>query len=382
MNDPFDVVIVGGGFVGYCAALALAQLNDTLKIALVESTIQSKESLRAIALNARSCAILMELGIDLSVAYPIKSVHVSQQGRFSALRIHAQELNVPELGRIILAHHLFQLLHRRLHDTPVSILNGTTLVGLTKQEQGWQIRCQAHEMITLNAKLLIAADGSDSKIRHLLRIPIDQDHAGYDAIGCHTEVSGDLNQVAYQRFTSRGILALLPLDQHRAAMVWTGSRIIDLMTQTDSDFLKQLQHYFGYRVGRFLSVTPRQRQSLKTFYASQQFKKDLVLLGNAAHTLLPIAAQGLNLALCDLASLMALIVENFDRHRNLGSDLERYASLRINPQRNLLRFTNCLPKLFACDFAPINALRSVGLFSLDAIPIFKKNFAQWLMGFA
>jgi 2-octaprenyl-6-methoxyphenol hydroxylase len=379
MNDPFDIVIVGGGFVGYCAALALAKFNNTLKIALVESMIQSQESLHAIALNARSCAILMELGIDLSVAHPIKSVHVSQQGRFSALRIHAKELNVPELGRVILAHHLLRLLHERLQ-THVSILNGT-LVGLTKQE-GWQIRCQAQEIVTLNAKLLIAADGSDSKIRHALSIPIHQDHARYDAIVCHTQVSGDLNRVAYQRFTSRGILALIPLDQHRAAMVWTGSKISDLMTQTDSDFLRQLQHYFGYRVGRFLSVTPRQRRSLKTFYAPQQFKKDLVLLGNSAHTLLPIAAQGFNLALCDLASLMALIVENFDQHRNLGSNLERYASSRINPQRNLLRFTNCLPKLFACDFMPINALRSAGLFALDAIPIFKKNFAQWLMGFA
>ncbi len=401
-EDVFDCVIVGAGIVGSCAALAL--ISAGLRVAVIEACpliANPSPAARVLALNTRSVTLLDDLGVwkDLySEANIIEHLQVSRRGHFTAVRIGANECHVPFLGYVVLADRLLAALYRvlfdRLPQSHLQLIYPACLETLVRCDLGWKLDCVSNDrkQRTLYARLLIAADGTFSKVREL--VGISTKILTCDRTALVSRVRFTVNAArscVYQRFTDRGVLAILPFSANEAGLIWTGkSACVTPLAECSADiFLKEIQDYFGYRLGRFEQVTERLLQPLQTRYARQQVQKNLVLLGNAAHTLSPLAAQGLNLGLHDLAQFIQILTELCDSKSAIASLhdqdsgwLMRYAEARRRQQRCLLQFTEQLENLLSFNFWPLNLVRALALFTLDSVLPCKRRFAHAFMGFA
>ncbi|MDQ8040015.1 MAG: FAD-dependent monooxygenase [Rickettsiella sp.] len=400
MNQDCDILIIGAGIVGVSLVLALSHLP--LRIALIEQvpinystdSIVTTES-KPIALNYGSIRLLQSLlpGIDLlAYANPIKSVHISKQACFAAARINAKEMGVSALGYVVPAAQLGLVLTKALlHLTKVSklinftIFNPAQCQALLKTRQGWEalVTTKKGELQTVSARLVIAADGSNSIVRKLLDIGIKEQKEGQMALVTTIKLTRHHCHRAYQRFTDQGVLAFLPLLENKVGLVWTGGQLIKaLQSLTESDFLARLQLLFGYRLGRFLERGASTIYPIKSFIAESQVQPGLILLGNAAHTLSPIAAQGLNLALQDMAELVDVLTKSFAAKKDLVDPCigQTYLTARLDIQEQLLKFTENLGGLFKETFGPLTLIRNSGLLAFDLVFPLKRNLSRRLMG--
>ena len=196
------------------------------------------------------------------------------------------------------------------------------------------------------------------------------------------------HQVAYERFTKHGPLALLPMSDNRCALVWThhpaeAKRILDL---SETEFLNELQPCFGKRLGSFLKAGKRSAYPLRLVKAQEQVRNRLALIGNAAHTLHPIAGQGFNLGLRDVATLAQIISDACSPHNADQPDigalaiLEHYSKWRLRDHRQVIGFTNTLVETFSNRFPPLAIARNLGLIATDIIPPLKHTIAKHSMG--
>jgi 2-polyprenyl-6-methoxyphenol hydroxylase-like FAD-dependent oxidoreductase len=183
-------------------------------------------------------------------------------------------------------------------------------------------------------------------------------------------------------------MAMLPLSdydgQHRSALVWARSTGIaeQLMASSDTDFLHSLQKIFGYRLGRFKSIGKRGSYSLVLGIASEQARRNVLLMGNSAHSLHPVAGQGFNLSLRDAATLASIVQRAREDSRPIGSleVLEEYYQEQLSDQRNTLIFSDSLTKSFGCASSLAALGRNTGLLTLDLIPGLRQRFARFGMG--
>lgn len=390
----YDVVIVGAGLVGSSLAIALSDLP--IRIALIEANPQAMQvepnpDSRPLALTYGSSRILETIGlwpILQKQATPIASVHISDRGHFGFTRIHAKEEQVPALGYVIPASILVAEINQCLlskNTQNLTLIHPAKVENLEFKDPDWQITVKSASTIqTLQAKLVIAADGTYSTIRQLLNIEtVSQEH-DQAALATIVTLAKPHKQIAYERFTENGALAMLPLPGLRYGCVWTApkAQIETLATLSDNDFLAELQHYFGYRLGRFLAMTKRQTHPLNKLYAKQPIQSGLALIGNAAHTLHPIAAQGLNLGLREVGALTEMIVKAIKTGQSPG-DLALLQAFTKNCQQSIawtMSFTDKLTHLFAHDFFPLAFARNSGLLTLDFLPLLKHRLAKRLMG--
>jgi 2-octaprenyl-6-methoxyphenol hydroxylase len=401
MKQNYDILIIGAGIVGASLVLALSHLP--LRIALVEQApfherdpIPDTES-KPIALNYTSIRILQTLIPWAELApysTPIETVHISEQGCFAAARIKAKDMGVSALGAVIPAAQLGWMLTKTLRklaagDTKrlsLALFNPARCEALLKTEQGWQVQIKVKEgMQTICAPLVIAADGSHSIVRELAGIKIrGQDKAGQMALVTTLTVARHHRHIAYQRFTHQGVLACLPLLGNSVGFIWTAAQpIIEKQHALPaSDFLAQVQQLFAYRLGRFLERGQMRVYPVKSFSAEPQAKEGLLLLGNAAHTLSPIAAQGLNLALQDVAALVDILAKALRMKKEWAdpSIIQRYLTARLPKQKQLIRFTDNLESLFQEKFTPLTLLRNSGLLVFDLVSPLKRNVLRRLMG--
>jgi 2-octaprenyl-6-methoxyphenol hydroxylase len=393
----YDILIIGGGIVGISLVSALSHLP--LRIALIEQKPLSIDSQkdwggRPIALNYASSRILKNLipWSDLAAHInPIETVHISEQGRFAAARIKAREMNVPVLGYVIPANALMRIFTQALMQKAalmpltLHVLNPAQCVALTKHHMSWQaVIKQNDQSLTLFARLVIAADGSHSSTRQLVGIDIQNVNEGQTAVSTTLHMAHPSAHTAYQRFTKQGIIAGLPLLGNKLGFVWTAPNalIAELTLLNPSDFLTRIQHVFAYRLGKFLAYDTPSVSPIKSFIAAPQAQPGFILLGNAAHTLSPIAAQGLNLALQDMASLVDILTKVLDTTKDLADPRisQDYLTARLPVQKQLLRFTEHLPNIFKLQFGPLTLLRNSGLLAFDLIPYLKRNTSRRLMG--
>lgn len=393
----YDVVIVGAGLVG--TSLAIALQNLSLKVALIDATPLKHEMPNAdgksIALTEGSARILQALNVWQQLANyttNIDTVHISHRGQFGFTRIHAREENVTALGYVIPANRLTYVLNKILADlldsstSYLTLFNPATVQSLNYSNSCWQINLTTENKIeTLQARLLVAADGTHSTIRQLLDIPVRTSDHRHSAIATTLALDNPHRSIAYERFIEQGAIALLPLKNDRqAGLVLTGEQtLIDqLQALNDAEFLKQAQYYFGYRAGKFLQLGQRYSYPLKMLYAEEQIKPGLVLIGNAAHTLHPIAAQGFNLGLLDVAWLTQTLSAAISAKQDYAdlSVLKPYAEITQLKQQRTMQFTNALTRIFTYDFLPINLIRNSSLLALDLLPPLKHAFAKRLMG--
>jgi 2-octaprenyl-6-methoxyphenol hydroxylase len=387
----YDLIIVGGGLVGGSLACALGRAG--LRVALVEAVANAARNApcydeRVIALSWGSRRILDAIGLWDHLAWgaePILRVHVSDRGHGGCAHLDQAEEGVPALGYVVPARLIGQAIQAQLGG--VDVLCPARLIGFRLQEDRVDVEvASAGESRLLSAALLVAADGGNSAIRQRLGFEALERRYGQDAI--ITTVTPDRPQpgVAFERFTATGPLALLPMTEGRYSLVWTSleTETAEILGLDDRAFIERLQARFGYRLGGLDRPGRRLAYPLKLMLTEHPVRQRLVLIGNAAHTLHPVAGQGLNLGLRDLAALAQIAT---DRVR-AGSDpgipaaLEDYGRLRGHDQTRTGLATDFLAHLFVNPWPPLRLGRTLGLLGLDLVPGVRHRLAAHFMGIA
>jgi 2-octaprenyl-6-methoxyphenol hydroxylase len=401
MNDStdkqYDIVIAGGGMIGASLALALSPLG--LRIAVVEAVARGEAQQpsfddRSTALSRSTQRMFEAMGLwddVISAATPIRRIHVSDRGRFGFSHIDAAEQGVEALGYVVINRVLGEVLQSALAKSEaVDVMCPARVVDLDVGGDfavaGIETDAGRHEKLC--GELLVAADGANSALRPMMGICARKSDYGQHAVIGNLLPEKPLENCAYERFTDQGPLALLPVADDRAAFVWTVSshdadRVLGL---DDETFLTELQEAFGYRVGRFSRVGKRSAYPLSLSKALRLTAERGVLVGNSAHGLHPVAAQGFNLGMRDVAALCDCIADA--RSSNTTADLGdpdllgRYAQWRRNDQGKLVRLTDGIVRLFGSSSPPLRAARNIGMLGFDIIPGVRSLFARHMMGLA
>jgi 2-octaprenyl-6-methoxyphenol hydroxylase len=397
-NTDYDLIIIGGGMVG--ASLACALANQPLKVAIVEAVPYQTDNQpsyddRAIALSFGSRRIFDGLALWPEISQhttAINRIHVSDQGRFGFARLDNKQENVDALGYVITARNLGRtLVHQlgqlknltlispaKLTDLKLGDDHATAVINVGEKKNG--------STETITASLIVAADGGNSAVRQLLDIQTTDHDYNQTAITANITPELPHQHVAYERFTQHGPLALLPMEDNHCALVWTHSpkEAERLLGLNDEEFLNELQPCFGKRLGEFLKTGKRSAYPLKLVKAQEQVRNRLALIGNAAHTLHPIAGQGFNLGLRDVATLAQIICDanKETQHQDFGSLelLKQYAQWRTRDHRQVIGFTNTLVSTFSNHFPPLALARNLGLIATDIIPPLKHALSKHSMG--
>ena len=376
-----DILIIGGGLTG--AALMLALENKGFSTLLVEANaltdrINADFDARTLAISPASVRILQMLGVWpllANIATPINSIYVSEQGRFGTACIeHPAD---KELGFVIEMQHLNRAMHQLLDHKKTMV--PATLTALDSVSGVVTIHQAGIETI-LRAGLIVAADGAQSSVRRLSGLDVSVKEYSQEAIIANIGLNRSHGNRAYERFTRSGPIAMLPMTDDRAALVWAlrpedASR---LMALDDNNFLRQLQQVFGYRLGRFNKTGQRVVYPLRQIVMNRQIAWPLVFIGNAAHTLHPVAGQGFNLGLRDVASLAQCITE----HGLDAGMLDNYQAMRRYDHASIIQMTDGLVTIFTNRTPGLGLLRGLGLMAMDASPVLQQVLTHHAGGFS
>lgn len=390
--NTYDILIGGGGLVG--ASLACALSGHGLRIGLIEAVPYGEADQpayddRALALAAGTQRIFSALGLWSALAAhatPIHRIHASDRGRFAFVRLDRAEEGVPALGYVALGRDLGAVLGARLAQLDdVELICPARVIGVDFTAAAAQVRIEtAAGDKSLTTRLLVAADGAHSTLRELLAIPTTVAEYGQTALIANITPERAHANIAYERFTDTGPLALLPMSDNRCALVWTlrDDQVDAVMALDDAAFLARLQERFGRRLGRLLRVGKRAVYPLRLVRARESVRPRLALIGNAAHTLHPIAGQGFNLGLRDVAALAEVLLDARRAGKDIGAlaVLQRYADWRRDDHRRVIAFTDGLTRLFTNPFPPVVRARDIGMLALDLCPPAKRIFAKLTMG--
>lgn len=399
-NSSCDIIIVGGGMVGISLALLLEAQHDW-NILLVEAqeignpvdgAYSPSFDARSTALSWSSREIYQSMGLWPQLephVSNIAQIHVSDRGHMGLTRIDAQETDVDALGYVVENHRLGAALLAQLQQTQIELRGSTTVAGVKALASGMQLTFADGQ--TVHGSLLVVADGAGSSTAEKLGIHSDSTAYNQSGIIANISLAQPHNAVAYERFTEHGPLALLPLTNFqgrpRSALVWTQpqDQVEELMTADDETFLARLQEQFGYRLGRFEAVGERISYPLALTRSTEQVRRHLVVMGNAAHSLHPVAGQGFNLSLRDAATLSEVLAKALTESPGAIGDLatlQQYYEKQSADQRNTVLFSDSLPKVFGLSSSLAAAGRNSGLLAMDLIPALRGRFARFGMGLA
>ena len=422
-------IVVGAGLVGAVQALLLAKSG--CKVTVVEQrSFRSKWdaanplSDRTVALSGRSIQLLDQSGLWPAIpACPIKTVHVSEQGKFGSVKIKAEKLNMDALGYVVSNAAFESYLHQCLRAaTEIELIEGASVASIQHDKKNVSLKVEMQGANkTIDAEVLIAADGTGSVSRSLLGIEVEERDYHQCAVLANVSTSAPHGFNAFERFTRDGPLALLPLEEFVEtgqvrlgqpskldsgeldpgkpdsgkpdsgnlgsdklwSLIFTSAEkdAAELKDMPDSQFLNLLQEKFGGRLGRFDRIGSRVVTPLKLTVCSEQTLGRCVLIGNAARTLHPVAGQGLNLALRDVFELASCLVatDNADVCRAL----ESFVSKRRRDQWVITRQTDILARVFTDTLPfqlPVSAARHASLLLLDHVDPLKKTFATLNLG--
>lgn len=391
-----DIAIVGGGMVGLSLAAALRDLPlDVVVIEPVPAGSDTQPSFddRTTALSNGSRRILEGIGVWPRVAAeatPIKRIHVSDRGRFAMARLSADEQGVPALGHTLTNRVLGVALAAVCRDAKrLEILCPASVTGVEPGAECVRLVVDGAWQGVIEARLVVAADGAKSAVRTAFGVESTVWDYDQHAVIANIAVEKFHDFVAYERFTEQGPIAVLPLGDGRCTIVWTlaPEAAKAVMALDEHGFLLALQERFGYRLGRFTRVGRRRAYPLSLTRSSRQVVARAAIIGNAAQGLHPIAGQGFNLGLRDVATLAEVIADDLVE-RGTQADpgaaavLERYAEWRRADRRTVIAFTDGLVRLFGNPLAPVRAARGASLLLFDLLTPAKQAFARVTMGLA
>lgn len=379
LNVTDDIVIVGGGPVGATLALMLGQQGIRVTVLEARPKGAAYDEKRALALSSGSREMLEKLGvwqhIKASVTN-INTIHISQQGSLGRAILRAQEHQLEALGYVVYYGALVQALDEALKKCPtIEFVYAAQAQKIAHYADFSTVDFQQNNINQhLNSRLVVLADGGRSldEIEGLTR---ETKAYGHDALIAKISAELPHNSIAYERFTPQGPMALLPNGERDFSLVWTGKSdyVASLMQLSDAEFLEQFHAAFGDRVGKFLSVGKRLTFPLKLSKLLETDFQHLVVIGNAAQTMHPVAGQGFNVGMRDAESLANIVLATpFERLGNANM-LAEYQKMRTKDTRNGLIFTDFLVNIFSNDLIGLHPLRSLGL---GVFELFKpaKNF--------
>ncbi len=384
-----QLAIVGGGLVGASLALALqaGARARGWRIVLVEpfapgNAWQPSYDARSSALSYGSRQIFERLGLWPALAEraeAITQIQVSDQGRFGATRLSAADEGVPALGYVLENAWMGHCLWRALDPEVVEWRCPAEVTRMEALDDGY--RLFLGDDSSLDCDLAVLADGGRSGLREQLGIAVR--HSPYDQsalIANITPAEGHAGQ-AFERFTEQGPLALLPMPDKRCALVWTRPPVDAERLQRipEREFLGELQQAFGYRLGALRQVGARHVYPLALVEATEQVRPHLVILGNAAHSLHPVAGQGFNLSLRDAQALAETLLAGGEQPGDFAG-LQRYLARQSQDQALTVGFSDRVTRLFGRDESLLVAGRTLGLLGLDLLPPAKRWFARQAMG--
>ena len=391
-ENHFDLIIIGGGLAG--VSLACALRNSSLTIAVVEAYALNADTQpsyddRTVALSYGSRCIFDAMGLwsELAAfAEPINTIHISDRGHFGVSRLSKEQENVEALGYVLENRSIGQQLYSVMNEaTNIHLYCPAELEALqqTETQVSVDIVCQG-KSLSLTAALLVAADGNNSQVMQLLNIGSSRKNYQQSALIANITPGKKHQNVAYERFTETGPLAFLPMTQNRCSVVWTlkPEQADYLYAMDDDDFLAQLQQRFGFRLGQLKKAGKRHIYPLFLQVASQMSQGRVAIIGNAAHSVHPVAGQGFNLALRDVALLAELMVDAKQAGNDIGLPvlLQQYVSLREEDSKRVYRFTDVLVKTFSNSITPLAHARALGLLMVDVLPDIKHQLAMQSMG--
>jgi len=390
----YDVLIVGGGMVG--ASLACALRESALRIGVIEAVPlaaadQPSYDDRTIALAYGSRRVFegLDLWRDIAPgATPIERIHVSDRGHFGFTRLAAVDAGLPALGYVVANRVLGAALLKRLEVSKnIDWLCPAEMRDIRLQPTYAQVDVRHLDTdMTLTARLVVAADGAHSAVRTAVGIEVARTEYRQTAVVTNVTAGVPHHNTAYERFTDTGPLALLPLSGERCAVVWSvrGEETPTILGWNDEEFLQHLQGRFGDRLGNFTRVGKRAAYPLALTRVREHVRQRLALIGNAAHTVHPVAGQGFNLGLRDVAALSEILVDAVRAGADIGDalTLHRYADWRRRDNQAIAAFTNGLIRIFSNDVPPLALTRNAGLIAVDLMPGVKRGFIRMTSGLA
>ena len=384
-----NLAIIGGGLVGASLALALqaGARARGWKIVLIEpfapgNAYQPSYDARSSALSYGARLIYEHLGLWQAIAErgePIKDIHVSDRGRFSTARLSASEEGVPALGYVVENAWLGQCLWKSLDPDVISWRCPAEVIHMQPLEDGY--RLTLNDETTLECDLAVLADGGRSGLREQLGIHVRQQAYNQSALIANITPSQPHGGMAFERFTDEGPMALLPLPDNRCALVWTrlGMDAQRLAALDERSFLSELQGVFGYRLGTLKQVGARHLYPLTLIEAQEQVRPHLAVLGNAAHSLHPIAGQGFNLSLRDAQALADALLASDKKPGDLATLLSYQQAQKLDQQLTI-GFSDKVTRVFGSEQPLVSFGRNLGLLGLDLVPPAKRWFARQAMG--
>ncbi|CAG68009.1 MULTISPECIES: 2-octaprenyl-6-methoxyphenyl hydroxylase [Acinetobacter] len=396
-----QVIIVGGGMVGLSLALMLAKQKIAVK--LLEAIrypdyddanlapYHSSFDARNTALSRRSVQIYQKLELWNALqqhATPILQVHITEQGSFGKARLTAEQEKVESFGQVIENAWLGRVLLTEVREqTLIELIDGIEVTALHQDAEKVFIEAKrGDEQLSLSSQLVIAADGRDSFCRQALGIGADVHDYDQVAIVTAVQTSKPHQHIGFERFSELGPLALLPLPgEYRRSVVWPvkkGTESEWLGEDNDQHFLNALQQTYGDRAGKFEKTGKRFSYPLSQVLAHKQAVGRVVLMGNAAHTIHPVAGQGFNLCLRDADVLVRYLLQQLATSNDIGQpeNLLAYEQARLKDQQRVIRFCDSVVRGFSHQNPILKLLRNTGLIAFDVIPGIKPLVANYAMG--
>lgn len=387
-----DIIIVGGGMVGLSLALMLAKQNIQVKLLEAikypnyteqELTYHSSFDARNSALSRRSVQIYQKLGLWEKLqqhATPILQVHITEEGSFGKARLLAEQEKVESFGQVIENAWLGRVLLTQVRQNPnIELIDNVQVTQLVQNDDMVTITAkQGDQTLQLSSSLVVAADGRDSFCRKALGIGVDEHDYQQVAIVTTVQTSKPHNHVGFERFSPLGPLALLPLPgEYRRSVVFPVVKGTEQQwLGEDQLFLDLLQKTYGDRAGRFEKTGRRFCYPLSQVLSHKQAVGRVVLMGNAAHTIHPVAGQGFNLCLRDADVLVRYLTER----EWTPETLLAYEQSRLKDQARVIKFCDSVVRGFSNNHPLLKFARNAGLLAFDFVPGIKPFVANYAMG--
>ncbi len=391
MSQTCDIAIVGGGLAGGSLAIALAPLGYDIKVieaVAFKAASQPSYDDRTLALNHCSCRILSGMGLWDTLAADataIQKIFVTELDRPGRVVLDPAEMGLHEFGHVVEARRFGVAVSGQLEQaenievicpasvTGIHIGGGQTVLSLAS-DAGAR---------TLAARLVVAADGANSFIRKHLQIPVATRDYGQTAVICNVTPSLPHQGQAFECLTPTGPFAVLPHQGKRCGLVWSvaSEAAPALMELDDAMFLARAERRFGTALGTFLKAGKRSAYPLMLVRARQDIRERLVILGNAAHAIHPVGAQGFNLALRDVAVLAEILADDAGGDPGDSRLLHKYSHWRQADQHSTIAWSDGITRLFAHPSMLAAGLRTAAFMAHALLPGLRRQAASKAMGY-